>query len=489
MGSPEELVQRVLACRTLPMIPGTPVQILQLAQNPDVSVPAIVKVMGTDPVLAARVLKVANRSVPHDVPSLAKAIAILGMRRVSTLALGVSLSAMFHREQSAGAALEDIWRRSLYSGLAARVLSTETRAGLDDEAFLGGLFQDIGMLGMLAAVGDEYEALLHTRKDHERLVDVEQFAVGTDHAQVGAAMAEHWRLPRQLIDSIAYHHSPAAGAEDIRPVSHLVWASRVVANVLLAEATDSAACGARDVLRDHFGFDDARIQGLLEQLAGEAEQFADLFDVQTLSECEMARVLAQAQEALLQAALDADAEAQHLREVNHELVETAGRDRLTGLQNRTRLEEVMGELFDRAAGNGQQIAALFVDADHFKSINDVYGHAVGDDVLRRLGRIILDTCGDSAFRFGGEEIVCLLVGDDAAGALDTAERIRQAAADEEINGGDHVVRITVSIGVATRNDGNRTTVEELIAAADQALYAAKREGRNRVCTSRPVPAW
>ena len=89
MSSPEELIQRILNCRNLPMIPGTPVQVLQLTQDPDVSIPAIVEVMGRDPVLAARVLKVANLSVPQEVPSLSKAVVILGMRRVSTLALGV----------------------------------------------------------------------------------------------------------------------------------------------------------------------------------------------------------------------------------------------------------------------------------------------------------------------------------------------------------------------------------------------------------------
>ena len=471
------------------MIPGTPVQVLQLTQDPDVSIPAIVEVMGRDPVLAARVLKVANLSVPQEVPSLFKAVVILGTRRVSTLALGVSLSATFGQVQSRSEALEAIWQRSLYSGLAARMLSAETRAGLEDEAFLGGLFQDVGMLGMMAAMEDEYNQILQSVEGHEWLVEAEQNALGTDHAHVGAAMADAWSLPKQLVTSIASHHRPEGAPDVDQPVARLVWASRLAANVLLAEHTDEAAYIARGALGAHFGLSGGQIQDLLGRLAREAETLAELFDVEVLSEDQMQQTLAMSQEALIQAALDADEEASRLRGMNRELTETAGRDRLTGLQNRTRLEEVMGPMFDEAKETGEPLAAIFIDADRFKSVNDMYGHGVGDEVLRGLGRVCSNLCGDNAFRYGGEEFLCLLPDYDIEQAVAMAEDIRRAVMAEEVNGPDCIIRVTVSVGVAVMDDEcSVETVGELIAAADQALYAAKEGGRNQVCVAEMAPA-
>ena len=369
------------------------------------------------------------------------------------------------------------------------MLSAEKRTKLDDEAFLGGLFQDVGMLGMMAAMGPEYDRILESIPGHEWLVEAEHNALGTDHAAVGAAMSEAWSLPKQLVASIASHHKPE-GAPDIdQPVARLVWASRLMANVLVAHDTDEAAYVARAALETHFGIGAGRMQKLLGQLAHEADTLAELFDVEVLSADQMQQTLVQAQEALLQAALDADAEASRLRGLNRELAETAGTDRLTGLHNRTRLEEVMGPMFDEAQDSGRPLAALFIDADRFKSVNDMYGHGVGDEVLRALGGVVKGFCGDAAYRYGGEEILCLLPDYDLDQAVALAEDIRRAVQAEGINAPDCIIRVSVSVGVAVMDEEFCVrSMEELITAADQALYAAKESGRNRVCVAETVPA-
>ena len=459
-----------------------------MTQDPDVSIRDIVQVMGRDPVLAAKVLKVANLSVPQEVPSLSKAVVILGMRRVSTLALGVSLSATFGQVHAQSECLDGVWRRSLYSALAGRMVSVEMRAGLDDEAFLGGLFQDVGILGILATLGDEYEAVLAEAENHEWLVEVERDALGTDHACVGAAMAYAWSMPKQLVTSIGCHHHPENASQEDQLMTRLVWASRVAANVLLSDDTDGAVYVASSALGAHFGLSSAQLQDILTRLAGEAEKLGELFEVKVLSDAEVTQTLAQAQDALIQAALDADAEAQQLRGINRELAESAGHDRLTGLQNRTRLEEVKDAIFDEAKQAGSSLSALFLDADRFKSVNDMYGHGVGDEVLRRIGEVVLRCCGEQAFRFGGEEILCLLPGCDRKQAVERAEDIRRAIECEEIDGGDFIVQITVSVGVAVMNgESSVATMEELIGEADRALYAAKDAGRNRVCLAETTP--
>ncbi len=490
MASAEELIQRILKCRNLPMIPGISVQVLHLTQDPTVDVKGVADVMGRDPILAARVLKAANRLTPREVSSLNQAVVLLGMRAVSTLALGVSLSATFQDKDadSQDEILEGVWRRSLYSALAARMLADETRAARSEDVFLAGLFQDVGILGMLAALGDEYEPLVESVDDHEALAQVEREALGVDHGAVGAAMVDAWTLPHQLVSVITHHHDPDGAPPEDQAVVRLVWASRLAANVLLSWDTDGAACAARDCLGEHFGLSGERIQNLLQRLAVQAEELAELFDVKVLSPAAMAQTLVQAQEALVQVALDADAEAQRLRGVNQKLTETAEHDRLTGLQNRTRLEEVMDPIFSGAKADGVPLAALFIDADHFKSVNDTYGHQVGDEVLRRIGAVMLRLCGDHAFRFGGEEIVCLLPDHTTEKAYALAEDIRHAIAAERVDAGGSTLQVTVSAGVAvTGEDRWVGSVVELIAAADQALYSAKEGGRNRTCIAANQP--
>ena len=133
-------------------------------------------------------------------------------------------------------------------------------------------------------------------------------------------------------------------------------------------------------------------------------------------------------------------------------------------------------------GARHEIVFLMVDVDHFKTFNDQYGHLMGDQILREVGKRIQESTReiDIAGRFGGEEFCVVLPDTDRAGARYAAERIRQAVEAGSIKAYDAEVKITLSLGVATYpEDGAR--IEELTDKADWALYRAKREGRNRVC--------
>jgi diguanylate cyclase (GGDEF)-like protein len=121
------------------------------------------------------------------------------------------------------------------------------------------------------------------------------------------------------------------------------------------------------------------------------------------------------------------------------------------------------------------------DLDHFKQINDGFGHPAGDAVLREVARRMTSVlrASDAMGRYGGEEFLAVLSGTDGAGALRVAERLRQTISGEPIRVGTVELDVTCSFGVAVSRSGH-TTVEALVAAADAALYRAKRAGRNRV---------
>ena len=161
--------------------------------------------------------------------------------------------------------------------------------------------------------------------------------------------------------------------------------------------------------------------------------------------------------------------------------ESAERDPLTQLRNRRAFDDVFAAETVRFARYGRPLSALVIDLDHFKSINDQFGHEAGDDVLCRTARIIEGSIRDidTAARFGGEEFVVLLPETDIASAIDVAERIRATVAGTSIEHNGHTIPVRASIGVSACPD-RVTLPAELIGSADAALYRAKGEGRNRV---------
>jgi diguanylate cyclase (GGDEF)-like protein/PAS domain S-box-containing protein len=156
-------------------------------------------------------------------------------------------------------------------------------------------------------------------------------------------------------------------------------------------------------------------------------------------------------------------------------------DHLTGLANRRVLFEAAEQEIERWRRAPRALSVVMIDADHFKAINDRFGHAAGDAVLRHLAAALGATFGvhDTVARLGGEEFVALLPGVDTAAAAALAERLCRAVAAQPVRVGGHVIAYTVSAGVATMAPGV-AGVDALLQRADAAMYAAKAAGRDRV---------
>jgi diguanylate cyclase (GGDEF)-like protein len=186
--------------------------------------------------------------------------------------------------------------------------------------------------------------------------------------------------------------------------------------------------------------------------------------------------------------LQRDLEAEELASTNEVLQRLSGIDKLTGLPNRRALEERMEGLWEHCAAAECPLSVVVIDVDNFKVTNDVHGHLYGDQVLQRIGILLpqaLRSAEDMAARFGGEEFVLLLSDTSASSAMIVAERARQLT--ETVGtpprtplSDENLILTTVSCGVSSCVPNSPMTWMDLIAAADEALYAAKRAGRNRV---------
>lgn len=165
-----------------------------------------------------------------------------------------------------------------------------------------------------------------------------------------------------------------------------------------------------------------------------------------------------------------------------ELAQLAATDSLTGVANRRILDLTLRHEWFRAQRSGQPLSVLMIDADHFKAFNDRHGHQGGDEALRTIAKVIAANVrrpADLVARYGGEEFSVILAETDSTGARQIAEKIRMAVEQLPKTEGDELP-MTVSIGISTWTTQTDVTLEQLLFAADKALYQAKEQGRNRV---------
>jgi two-component system cell cycle response regulator len=174
-----------------------------------------------------------------------------------------------------------------------------------------------------------------------------------------------------------------------------------------------------------------------------------------------------------------------LRDRNALLDQLSRTDALTGLYNRRHLDEELARRHGEARRYHDSLALVLLDIDHFKQVNDLHGHPVGDDVLREVSRRIQNELRleDIAGRWGGEEFLIILPRTDLDGVLESAERIRRAISATPITAGDRRITVTISGGCAV---GPGESPAELLRRADKRLYQAKAAGRNQIVAAAPT---
>ncbi|AOU97664.1 hypothetical protein BI364_06565 [Acidihalobacter yilgarnensis] len=480
----------------LPTLPSVALRVLELGEDPYAGIGEITEVVANDPVLSAKLLKAANSplyAMRRQVDNLRQAISVLGFNAALTLALSFSLAP----ESDAGP-LDKLayWRRSLLAAVGARVIAEQAHINEASKCFVGALLQDIGMLVLEKAHTESYADMLVACDSHEALVLAERQAFGFDHAVVGAALLENWRLPECAWRAVAGSHDLTLSSKAAQPsgIACCVYLSGLLSDRWIhSDRVDTLDERFADQAHVVLGLDQAACEAVIAHMDEVLPHYAGLFEVElVLNEDRASYLIDEAREVLvlrnlrtLQEASEYKQRTEMLESRNRQLEARAYIDPLTGLLNRARLNQVLEQEFHAAIAGGWPLSLGFVDLDHFKRINDTYGHQIGDQVLITVSRVLQAQVrqADIAARYGGEEFVLVFPGTEEIKAFDLLERLRRTVAAEihRADGADIVV--TTSLGLATFSgnlaDSEFGTPEELIRAADRALYAAKREGRNR----------
>lgn len=485
----QRLLDKVLDCPRLPSLPAIAVRVVELCRDKAVSVRDVGQLLSHDPALSAKILRTINSSyygLRQPVTTVPHAVAMLGLESVKMLALGFSLVPTL---KDCGGKVYDptpLWRRSLGAAVGAQAIARRVGLAGADEAFLAGLLQDLGVMAMIATLRERYASLLiAVGPAHHRLLALERKRLDLDHTVVGERLAQRWNLPEALTAAIRWHETPDASPMPQRAFLRAVALAGCAVDCL-GQRHSVAAGRFADAGREWFGLDIAGCRQLMETIHAGSRQLAKEFEIRTGTKGTEADILTEASELLVSLSIEAHKNAEKLEQENRLLKEQTAQDSLTGLHNRRAFDEQI-ELAVAAVGRGGSLGLIMLDIDHFKPINDQYGHVAGDQVLREVGARITHVLPRHAFaaRYGGEEFVILVHGATAKALLGIAEAVRMAIWDKPVpcdNGLELVV--SVSLGVGLMNSSHRhRDAGSLVEAADRAMYAAKHAGRNRVCVA------
>jgi diguanylate cyclase (GGDEF)-like protein len=483
----QSLVDRIRSCPNLPSLPTIAMQVLELAQRADVDIAEIARIISKDPAMSGKILRTVNSSFygrSQHVSTISHALVILGLQSVKTLVLGFSLVTNLSKNKAKGFRHITYWKRSVYAATAARTIAGKANIVQQEEAFLGALLADIGMLVLDLVLGEAYGQVHASTKSHDDLPAAEGATLGVTHAEVGGLLAEQWKLPPVLAVPIAEHHS-AERVKDpaLKRLAQLVEVSGRCADVFVDDEPAHAITDVRERLNTLWNMTEAEVDGLLEEIGRRTKEVASLFEINIESSAPYEAILKKANEALVEITLQSQRQASTLAEQNVELKKQATTDALTGLFNRATFDGFLAEQFDAAVKGNKPLSVLMLDVDRFKLINDKHGHPIGDVVLKAIAKLLKSAvrAQDLAARYGGEEMILVLPGTGKGTATAIAESIRRAIAIKPFVVGATSVNVTTSIGVATVEPGSPFTEPgHLVKAADLAVYAAKHGGRNCV---------
>ncbi|PPT93355.1 GGDEF domain-containing protein [Xanthomonas theicola] len=481
--------------RNLPSPPGIALRIIDLAQDPDVDLATAAEAIAMDMALSARMLRIANSPLyasRRRIDNLVQALTMLGLNAALSLALGFSMAQSLRSGTASSDLQERLWRRSVLSALASRELGQTVGLGKHEELMLAGLLQDVGALALLHICHDDYAPLLRDADsiDDEGLLALERERLGYDHAEVGAWLAQKWRLPGYLQRSIG--RGAGAGAEPAPDAfGRCVLLSGCVADIWLATDTDVARARAVQRVYRELQLDSHRFDEMIAGMATAMPAIGPIFDVRIVQPQRIEAIISHARELIvlrnlreIQNAAQAQHRADETEHRARRLAEQASRDALTGVYNRHQLEILLDQQFELASRHDWPLSIAFIDLDDFKKINDAHGHLIGDQVLRTFAQTLqpLLRSSDTVARFGGEEFLVLLPNTSEEAALSVIRRILADISQRpmaEAKSGP--LYISFSAGVATQ--GGREcfgTAQELLQAADDMLYRSKHGGRNRV---------
>ena len=278
-----QILKELACCDTLPSLPAIAARIIELTQDPDVRLDDLALLIQNDQALAAKILRTVNSSyfgLRQRCGSIERALALLGLSPVRSLVLGFSLVDTVGADDDLAFDFVSYWRRGLLTAMGAKAFGQANELPNADEAFLGGLLQDVGMIVLHRALGERYEALLEQAGGaHGSLLSLEINELETHHADVGALLAENWKLPDELVLCVRYHERPTAAPQHVAAMVQSVALGNLVHDALVDREPTVALRGLYEKARAWFDLTPSDVDDILASVGESAKDVSKYFNL------------------------------------------------------------------------------------------------------------------------------------------------------------------------------------------------------------------
>lgn len=496
---------------SLPAPPRALAAILEAASDPDLELTQLGRVVSRDPSFAGLILQVSNtarhrgnRTTP--ITHLHQATMRLGVRAVRNYALCHAARSCVSLRKLGEFDLDQFWEDSVRRAVAAELLAEVVEHNVDPNgAFTVGLLMELGVIALIVRAPHHADAW--TRVCHAEpaaRMEAERELFGVDHTEVNRGLASDWQLPDEIARPMTHHHAPADAPPEHFVLSAIAGAAEALAMVLASTDKRAALMRARQHL-ESLGVGADRLEPLVEQLGERVSEVGNSMGIRVGKQPTLEDILQEANRSLVEANLSYEELVQRLEQtleekaaLNRELERLSTTDTLTQLPNRRQLFRRLTEELSRVARHGGSVSLVTIDIDHFKSVNDTWGHVFGDEVLQAVAAALAANAraNDIVARTGGEEFTALLPETGVSGASAVAQRMLSRVAALSLSGpGGEAIRVTVSLGLAWLEGPHPGPINldrlstRLYQLSDEALYESKQSGRNRVTVRRRMVPW
>ena len=473
----------------LPTLPGIAIKILEAVKKEESSLQEIADILSKDPSLSAEVLKAINSAfygLPTKVTSVLHAVNLLGINTVKSLALSFSIVNTLNSEKTKDFDYTSFWKDSLIAAVSAKIISKCALPMFSDDAFFLGLIHNLGMLVANQIMADKYaQVIKEWDKDNCCVYEAENKVLGFNHMELGEYLIDSWNLPNNFSTPIRYHHEPeklVTNDPDIDIITKILHLSTLFVDLHNYTDKDFYLTVAKlEALVKKYGFDSSvQIDAIAKQIQAQTLNVFPLFELEIEAEKDYFALIEEARNELINLSSNFMQQVCEQKKMIESLSEKALRDGLTNLLNYQAFQEYIDREVQRANRYGHNLCLIIADIDHFKEINDTYGHLAGDKILKEIAVYLEDALrgSDLVARYGGEEFAIILPETSKIDGMMVAERLRETIASLKIDYEGRSLMVTASFGLSCLGSHRRVRKVDFIKEADYALYQAKNAGRN-----------
>ncbi len=355
-----EVIERILSCPSLPSLPAVAVRVIEMTSNPNVKLSQLAETISHDQGLSAKVLRTVNSSfygLRQRCATIDRALVMLGLSPVKALVLGFSLVSSVDSKGDSKFDYAGYWRRGLITAVGGKCVVEAAGRTFGDEVFLAGLLQDIGVMAMYRALKDEYLAVMaQTQGDHRQLARCELGALEIQHPDIGAMLAQRWKLPSELVIPVKYHERPTASPPDHGELVRGVGLGNLVHDALTDAEPGESMRRLYTRGEQWFALAPSKVEEALRRASDAVREMAELFKIDVGDAPDADAILKRADERLTEVSTQAAALPPATTSAELTLIDPSDVDPATGLMGRPGFDWAVKRAYKLATTEQEAVA-------------------------------------------------------------------------------------------------------------------------------------